>query len=204
MAKKKKIVFPVLFMVGITVVYTLSLALVNEASLSRIEEQNALITQKAILYVLNIENDGTPTAVQDIFKDKIETIQDTQDSEAYFVYRSEGAIKGYVFNYTGKGLWGSISGYVAFNQDFSKLLGVEFTSHSETPGLGGRIDEAWFKEQFRDLTLSGTSPIIMNPTAGGNVDGITGATLTGTAVKNILNEVILDVTKRAEEGQFNE
>lgn len=204
MAKKKKILFPVLFMVGITVVYTLSLALVNEASLSRIEEQNALITQKAILYVLNIENDGTQSAIQNIFKEKIETVNESKDSKPYYVYRSEGAVKGYVFNYTGKGLWGSISGYAAFSQDFSTLLGLEFTSHSETPGLGGRIDEPWFKDQFRGLDLSNQPPVRMNPETGGNVDGITGATLTGTAVKNILNELILDVLKQAEEGNFNE
>lgn len=204
MAKKKKILFPVLFMIGITVVYTLSLALVNEASLSRIQEQNELVTQKAILYVLNLENDGTPASVQKIFKDNIKEINESKESEPYYVYRSMGEVKGYVFNYTGKGLWGSISGYLAFNQDFTSLLGVEFTSHSETPGLGGRIDEAWFKEQFRGLKLSESTPIIMNPTPGGNVDGITGATLTGTAVKNILNDVILDVLKNAEEGKFYE
>ena len=76
--------------------------------------------------------------------------------------------------------------------DYSKLIGIEFTSHSETPGLGGRIDEEWFKEQFRGIDLEDSQDdyIIYTPAAGGNVDAITGATLTSQSVREFVNEDI--------------
>jgi len=67
---------------------------------------------------------------------------------------------------------------------------VDFVSHSETPGLGGRISETWYKEQFRDLEFSPdeTVYVIYTPSPGGNVDAISGATGTSEAVRTILNE----------------
>ncbi len=35
----------------------------------------------------------------------------------------------------------------------TRILGLAFLRHSETPGLGGRITEDWFLEQFRGLPL---------------------------------------------------
>ena len=76
-----------------------------------------------------------------------------------------------------------------------KIIGLEFISQEETPGLGGRIDELEFKEQFRDIIINddGTNYIIYNPASGGNVDAISGATLTSQAVADFLNKDLLEI-----------
>ncbi len=74
------------------------------------------------------------------------------------------------------------------NQDFTQVLGIDFVTHSETPGLGGRISELWFKEQFRAVSINSDDSDIVTyrPAPDGNVDAITGATLTSDAVRNII------------------
>ncbi len=82
---------------------------------------------------------------------------------------------------------GTVEGYAAISADNSELLGIDFVSHSETPGLGGRISEEPFKEQFRNLDLTnakGGEYIVYRPAPDGNVDSIAGATLTSKSVSN--------------------
>ena len=50
--------------------------------------------------------------------------------------------------FRGSGLWGTITGVIALSSDLERIAGFEIISHNETPGLGGRIDEEWFKDQF--------------------------------------------------------
>ncbi len=179
MARKKPILTPVLFMVALTMVYTFALAFVNESSLSRIQQQEQLVVQRSVLYALNIP-DGD-------YEQMVEKKGDM------YVYEEDGVIKGFVYPFTGKGLWGSISGYLAFSPDYTSIIGIDFTAHSETPGLGGRIDELWFKDQFRGISTQTRDSIVFRPSEGGNADAITGATLTSKAVSNIVNAFIEEV-----------
>ncbi len=98
---------------------------------------------------------------------------------------------------------GSIEGYIGLSADLSHILGLDFTNHSETPGLGGRISEDEFKEQFRNLDLSQSQDgdyIIYRPAPGGNVDAITGATLTSKSVSDFLNQDIYEFIKSKRGG----
>ena len=47
--------------------------------------------------------------------------------------------KKFVFPLIGKGLWGSIWGYIALNSDLRTVYGTYFSHQSETAGLGARI-----------------------------------------------------------------
>lgn len=202
MAKKKKILFPVLFMVLLTAVYTFVLAFINESSIDIIEAQEALIQQKSVLYVFNIDHDDTQEMVNTLYDEKLDAVE-TEDM-TYYILEEDNAIKGYAFPFTGKGLWGSISGYIALTPDFNTILGLDFTAHSETPGLGGRIDEDWFKDQFRNLDVSNTPAVVFRPSEGGNVDAITGATLTSKSVSVIINTFVPDIIDFAKEEALYE
>jgi Na+-transporting NADH:ubiquinone oxidoreductase subunit C len=94
-----------------------------------------------------------------------------------------------------------MSGYAAVDDSGSVLLGMDLPTHSETPGLGGRISEPWFKEQFRNLPLTeaGTDPFVFKPAPGGNIDAITGATQTSEAVRKLLTEDIARFVGRLQE-----
>ncbi|MFN3284353.1 MAG: FMN-binding protein, partial [Pseudothermotoga sp.] len=62
------------------------------------------------------------------------------------------------------------------------------------PGLGGRIEEEWFKKQFRSERLLNGAITLQTGGSGdydhenGKVDAITGATQTSRALINIIND----------------
>jgi Na+-transporting NADH:ubiquinone oxidoreductase subunit C len=197
MAKKKQVLYPVLFMLILTAAYTFVLAFINESTIEIIEAQEELRLQKSILYVFDIPFEDEQSAVNKLFEERLETVE--SEDMTYYIFKNEGSIDGYAFPLVGNGLWGSISGYVAISPDFETLLGIDFVAHSETPGLGGRIDEEWYKEQFRTLDASGDPPVVYRPASGGNIDAITGATLTSTSVSAIVNNFMTEIKIFAEE-----
>ena len=110
----------------------------------------------------------------------------------YFAKNDDGKVERVILPFYGQALWSTVYGYVAISPaDGNTILGVTFYSHGETPGLGGRISEDSFKDQFRGLDISNVKDgnyIIYRPTSGGNADAITGATLTSKSVSNFVNE----------------
>jgi Na+-transporting NADH:ubiquinone oxidoreductase subunit C len=112
---------------------------------------------------------------------------------------------GYVFPVSGFGLWDAIYGYIAIKTDGDTVIGISWYDHKETPGLGAVIAEPGWQSNFPDKKLfvadsTGqtdfkTAPIGItvvrglvnevygtNPRARSAVDGMPGATLTGTGV----------------------
>ena len=116
--------------------------------------------------------------------------------------KKDGEVLGYAFEVRGNGLWGQIRSYVAFDKSFEELKGVDFISHSETPGLGGRIDERWFVDQFQGIEVSESEDgeyLVFKPAVGGNIDSITGATQTSKSVRTMFNENIEEILQVKEE-----
>ena len=189
---KKSFAFPIVFMAILTAVFTFILSFLNYSTADQVEfNENNDLRQK-ILYVFDIDAPlDNPEEVAEIFEDRIEETE-KEDGDIIYTAKENGETMGYAFPVRGSGLWGSILGYVAITEDYSEILGVDFISHSETPGLGGRIDEEEYKGQFRGLELDndGGDYVIYNPATGGNADAISGATLTSKSVSDILSEDI--------------
>lgn len=112
-------------------------------------------------------------------------------------------IAGYIVPIKTRGLWGKIQGYLAFENDGQTVSGFSVFSHSETPGLGGEIESAWFRKNFKGKKiLNSQNKFVSIGIAKGKaedlpkneqpnyVDGISGATLTGRylseGIKNTL------------------
>ena len=96
----------------------------------------------------------------------------------------------------GYGLWGTLYGYIAIENDFNTVVGIEFYEHKETPGLGGEVDNPNWKNiwvgkeiyQSGDVKLQvikGAVDQNMND-AKYMVDGLSGATLTSRGVSNMI------------------
>ncbi|HAS73575.1 MAG TPA: NADH:quinone oxidoreductase [Clostridiales bacterium UBA8960] len=200
MARKKQILYPVVFMILLTAVYTFVLAFINESTVDIIAAQEALRVKRSVLYVLDLPSDGSADAVNQLYDAKLDTKPFGDDS--YYIYKEDGMVVGYAFPYIGKGLWGSISGYMAISADLKTILGVDFVAHSETPGLGGRIDEEWFKVQFRGVPVAEAESLIFFPSDGGNIDAITGATSTSEAVRKIINGFVGEILDFAKEANL--
>lgn len=109
-----------------------------------------------------------------------------------FICENNGK-KYYVVSASGKGLWDDIWGYIGLNEDASAITGSVFDHKGETPGLGSKINEDWFQDQFVGKTIEENgeyAPIkVMKPGNQLNnhqVDGISGATFTGVGVNEML------------------
>ena len=111
--------------------------------------------------------------------------------------------KFYVIPLRGAGLWAEIWGYIALKDDINTIKGVSFDHKSETSGLGAEITEDWFINSFTDekikdsegnfvgvyLTKSNNDPGNKDK-MDNEVDAISGATITGDGVSDMIIERI--------------
>ena len=110
----------------------------------------------------------------------------------------DGSVK-YVIPVYGAGLWGPIWGYVAVDDDGNTIYGADFSHEGETPGLGARITEDAFQDQFvaKELYQDGEFKNVsvmkkgQQPTDGSDyVDAISGATITSRGVSAMMHRCL--------------
>lgn len=188
--------FSVVYMFAVSLVFMSLVAGIYVLNAERIELNEQIKLQGIILRVLQVPvpPDAEKETLVRIFSQRVTTV--AEDGKTLYVARNEdGAVTGYAFPLYGPGFWGSIRGMMAVDPELKTVLGIAFYSHSETPGLGGRITEAWFQDQFKGKPL-------MAPEPGGNyfelrppgtadqpneVDAVTGATETSRRLEVFLN-----------------
>ncbi len=194
---KKGRIYTIVFMLIISAVFTLLLAGANKLFLPKIQENELLAERIAILYVFDIDQGGSAEEVLARFE---KNVKQTTISDVYlYEYASkDGEPIAYAVPFTGAGLWGSISGYMGVSTDLNHITGLVFTEHSETPGLGGRIDELTYREQFRDIMITSDTTLAYDNDGGDGIDAITGATSTSNAVMRILNQLLDDTISKLE------
>jgi len=96
---------------------------------------------------------------------------------------------GYAFSAQGQGYQGKIKLLAVANPSLGFLAGIEVVESLETPGLGAKIQESAFKEQFNKLSILNEIELLkQEPTKGSQIKAITGATVSSRAVVNILNK----------------
>ena len=107
-------------------------------------------------------------------------IKDGELERDFYVGVFDGKANAVAYETLGKGYGGPIGIMVGVNLDTDKLIGIGVTTHSETPGLGARAktDEG-FKGSFKGLPVS--KPVKVK-TEGGDVDAVSGATITSKSV----------------------
>ena len=188
---KNSFLYPILFMAAVTAVFIAVLAGLNYVTADTIEFNKESELQKKILYIFDIlPDDGTEKDIERVFNENV--IEKEWGVLKGYALTQRGQETAYAVPINGAGLWGSIIGYVGLNTNYTEIIGIEFVTQSETPGLGGRISEDSYKEQFKGINISGKTEnfIISSPEPGSNVDAIAGATQTSTALVNIINKDI--------------
>lgn len=113
-----------------------------------------------------------------------------------YILRANGGIDQVILPVYGAGLWSTMYGYVAVAGDGMTIRGLRFYQHGETPGLGDRIDDTEWRAQWagkrlyddRGLPRIEVTRGVAQPgdAAMYQVDGISGATLTGRGVTNLV------------------
>lgn len=112
-----------------------------------------------------------------------------------FKYANESGEEFSILPLRGNGLWGPIWGYISLEPDFSTIYGVVFDHETETPGLGAEITKEWFQDQFegKSSLKEGEVEIVVLKGKGNildeySVDGVSGATITGNGVNDMMAE----------------
>lgn len=114
-----------------------------------------------------------------------------KDEVVYKLFDEQDNSVGYAFLAQGQGYQGKIKILAVVDSSLEKLEGIEVVESVETPGLGARITEALFREQFKKLTVIPKIEYVKEEVEKDNqIMAITGATVTSGAVINILNKRI--------------
>ncbi|HIT35307.1 MAG TPA: RnfABCDGE type electron transport complex subunit G [Candidatus Faecousia intestinavium] len=158
----------------ITAVVAVALAGVNSITAPKIEQLNAEKTQQAIETVLP---GGFDTQITDY----------TDDTG--LVTNVYSGANGYAFEVTPAGFDNTITMMVGVDHD-GKVLGISIVSHTETSGLGAVAAASTsagesFRGQF--VGMSGSVSVTKD---GGEVDSLTGATITSRAVCTGVNAAL--------------
>jgi Na+-transporting NADH:ubiquinone oxidoreductase subunit C len=109
-----------------------------------------------------------------------------------FLLREGEAVSLVLLPLSGQGYGGRIDAILALRGDMNTIAGIAVTGHSETPGLGGRIQESSWQDSFPGTELRDDSGKMRFWVARGaastvyEVDGITGATRTGRGVTQMV------------------
>ncbi|MFC1947982.1 FMN-binding protein [Chloroflexota bacterium] len=109
--------------------------------------------------------------------------------EIYLIYNN-GDIIGYAYIAQGKGYGGYIDILVGL-EDENTIKGINIIKHTESPGLGARIIEDEYRDQYIGLDIA-DSEMEFN---GGQIDSITGATISSKAVADAVRATALEKVK---------
>jgi Na+-transporting NADH:ubiquinone oxidoreductase subunit C len=186
-----KRVMIVVFTVVVTVVFIAPVSLAYLLTKPQVDLNEQAFLKRSVLYAAGIPVPATPAEVVAVFAERAEEVPGKDSNPAYYRIKSEsGEPAGYVFIRTGPGLWGDITATVGLDLGLEKFTGVDFLKQTETPGLGARISESWFREQFRGKRGPFTTVAEGQPAKENEFDAVTGATLTTNFVKGILNKTV--------------
>ncbi|UMA63501.1 FMN-binding protein [Roseivivax marinus] len=147
----------------------------------------------------DVTSDTLPLALADAAnwstldaEDDVAGLGQRPDLAQVFLLREDDEVSLVLLPMTGQGYGGRIDAIMALRGDMNTVAGVAVTNHSETPGLGGRIEEPAWQEGFVGTELRAPTGDMRFAVARGEasppyeVDGITGATRTGRGFTNMV------------------
>ncbi len=183
------------FMIIICTVFGAAISFVHYVTLDMLEKNERLHKNRMICRAFRLPVAGVSAdAYQKAIDAAISYQQLTHRGRVWQIYtRKDTGEIGFVFS--GQGVWDRITGILVLSSDLSKIANIQFLEHKETPGLGGRIEEAWFTDQFQRVIIAWEQPVdkriivgvARDPKAKNRVDAVTGATQTSMAVMKFLN-----------------
>jgi Na+-transporting NADH:ubiquinone oxidoreductase subunit C len=135
----------VLFMCGITFVFMSAVAALHLATAEAVARNASLYLQRAVLAAGGAALPQSPLEIPQTYEAQV------MPRPGYFeiLDPASRAVRSYAFVRNGAGLWGTITAVVGLAPDLRTVAGIMFIDQNETPGLGARISEDWFQEQFR-------------------------------------------------------
>ena len=172
-------------------------------------DQAEKLYKQYITQELALVKDGSNDETVSAFKIKMATeTKKPVDQQRFPLYIAEVEAKQYfIVPLRGAGLWDAIWGYIALEEDMTTIKGAVFDHKGETAGLGAEITQDWFQDRFAgEKVYSAEGKLVgINVSKTNNdpqgldkddheVDAISGATITGDGVTDIISERLAHYT----------
>ena len=175
-----------------------------------------MIQMVIVLTILSVVSGGLLAALKDNTKEKIEyqqlvfvkgpairtildgasndpivdrfKLKDGDIDHSFFVGVFDGKAETITFESAGKGFGGDIGVMIGVNLADDTIVGVNVTTHQETPGVGSlaKTDPA-FAAQFKGMPFKDQFAV---KTDGGQVDALSGATVTSRGVSAAVSDAV--------------
>lgn len=217
---KDSVLYTVLFALVSTFVLVLPLTVANELTKAQVEQNVRVSDSLSILQAMGLPADKTKPveliatydglqkfkkangALVAVSNEEVEKARKakTPIQPLFFKSEREGVVV-WAGAFTGPGLWGNVTLALGFDATIARLVGYAPVAQVETPGLGARIADQWFIDQFtgQKVPASGAFKFIAGSGTGDTnkdndtIDGVTGATVTTNAVRDIVNAAVAEM-----------
>lgn len=198
----------VVFLVALTCSLVVSLTAVTLKPLqdaNRLRESNSSLAE-----VMKIVGGGTPRARMvelasgeytridpsnriEIAPDRdIARLETMETVATVYEVRKGGDLRLLILPVRGSGYQSTLKGYLALRGDLNTVAALTFFEQGETPGMGARIEEKQWQALWRGKQIADEKGVIRIAVVRGEggglheVDGISGATRTGSGVTNLV------------------
>lgn len=199
--------FPIVFMLINVVLFTGILAVMYRYSEEKIQtyetasyEQKILSTFSAKIAELTQQSPKEIIAsYPSSFEEYVQKLEPKDFEREVYQAVVDDTVVAYCFEIKGNGLWGSMRALVSTSTDFKTILDFAIVNQQETPGLGARIEEKWFLEQFQNrlfvVNPQSTEDVTQSyefiaetqsPETDRQLRRVTGATITSDSVIKML------------------
>ena len=174
----KKIVSLGLTLFAVTAITGFILGVVHDITLEPIRVTQENLKTEALRGALPEADAFSPIELADA-ADPI--VKDVQEATA------GGAVSGYCITVTPRGYAGPVELIAGITND-GNLRAIRILNQSETPGLGAKASQKEFYEQFKDSDE--IKVVKIKPEAPGEIQAISGATITSNGVANGVNRAL--------------
>lgn len=182
----------------ITVVAAFALAITYKVTEAKINDSARIEALKSVKAVLPKDTKGNPLYTNDpdklAFEMKITEDQKQVDPVLVFYpgLNSKGEIIGFAVKVTSKiGYAGDIQMMIGISQK-GEILDIQILSMNETPGLGTKVSEPAFKDQFKGKSLETGAKFVLKKDDSSNydLDAVSGATISSRAFTYAVHHVV--------------
>lgn len=149
----------------------------------------AVVFQWTNPHIQEIQAQAREDAIFEVLEGAVEYEEVTQDGHTFFEgYDENGNLVGIAYIAVGSGYQGEIEVMVGADPTTEEILYISILDHEETPGLGARITEDQYRNNFVDKPFGEYELVSREVEDPYEVETIAGATISARSVKNIVSE----------------
>ena len=166
------------------------LASLNGGLADRISKQEDFYVRGPVIKELLKGSPNDPLA------DRV-TLTKGEDKINIYPWIEDGKVRRVALERAGEGGYGGgVTVMTTIDLESNKIFGVRVTQHKETPGVGTRAAEPSYLAKYDKLSIDQDIKLSQN---GGQIDAVSGATRTSTAVADGVNKAAKFVLENKDE-----